>query len=72
MSGAPSPNSSRGRKRMARLRRRVLWLSHRDNNDYDRAEASALKWALVLIEELAAEQQREMIERFGSTGSRAR
>ena len=61
-------NSSRGRRRLGILRRRVQWLTERGGGDYDRAEASALRWALDILEELASLEQRALIERHGSTG----
>jgi hypothetical protein len=61
-----SPSSSKGRARMHRLRRRIAWISARDNS-YDRAEASALRWALRLLEELGAADQRALLETHGDT-----
>jgi len=62
-----SPSSSKGRARMNRLRRRLAWIADRDG-DHDRAEASALRWALRLLEELGAEDQRALVKAHGSTG----
>lgn len=46
----PTPTSAKGRERIRRLRRRVEWLRKRDGGDYDRAEVSALAWAISILE----------------------
>lgn len=66
-----SPCSSKGRKRIARLRRRLAYLEDLDEaggaNSRDRGDISSLRWAIRLLEERGAEDRRAIIERHGST-----
>ena len=64
-----SPASSKGRRRLGRLRERLAWITARDSG-YDRAEASALRWAIRLLEEQAAHERKALIEAHGSAARR--
>lgn len=60
-----SPSSGKGRERLRRLRKRLAHLEERDRGPYDRAEASSLRWAIRLLEELGAADQRALIDAHG-------
>ena len=48
------------------MRERLAWITARGNG-YDRAEASALRWAIRLLEEFAAHERKALIEAHGNT-----